>query len=581
MVIPNEWHKTTIGELADIYNGGTPSTSIQSYWNGDVLWCTPTDITQNKTKYIENTERTISLEGLCNSSAMLMPAGTILLCSRATIGEICIAGNEIATNQGFKNLISKENTDNEYLYYLLQTKKRNMLEVAIGSTFLEISKTELSNIEVCVPKEKTEQHCIAQVLSDTESYISALEKLIEKKRLIKQGAMQELLTGKRRLPGFSGEWKKKNNIFNFKKGEQRSALDSGKYPLYNGGQEKSGYSEEANCRNSITISEGGNSCGFVNYINSDFWAGGHCYIIDDGDFNKQYLYNLLKFYEPAIMSLRVGSGLPNIQAKSLKALEFLYPLDEKEQSAIAEILSDMDAEIDALTEKLNKVKLIKQGMMQKLLTGEIRLVETEAVSAPAVEVLQKADKATKSKGHNEQIDDAVMIAAIVNALYTGKYPLGRKKVQKCLYLLRRHKNESTAEFKKKAAGPYADEIRYKGGEPIAKENGYIETTTTDKGTIFSKGKNINKALQLVSKWARQNDIKWLVDNFKYKKVDELELLATVDMAICDLLEVGTEISVNSIKNLIATNKEWKAKLKKQNFSDKNIADAIKELKSLL
>jgi type I restriction enzyme S subunit len=175
-----------------------------------------------------------------------------------------------------------------------------------------------------------------------------------------------------------------------------------------------------------------------------------------------------------------------------------------------------------------------------------------------------------------------MIAGIVNALYSDKYPLGRKKVQKCLYLLRRHQDESTAAFKKKAAGPYADEVRYKGGEPIARNAKYITTTSTkDKGTTFTCGDNISQALGYIQSWGKQADIQWVADKLKYKKVDELELLTTVDMAICDLEEAGAPISVVSIKHLISTNAEWKAKLKKQSFSDANIARAIKELQTLL
>jgi type I restriction enzyme S subunit len=174
-----------------------------------------------------------------------------------------------------------------------------------------------------------------------------------------------------------------------------------------------------------------------------------------------------------------------------------------------------------------------------------------------------------------------MIAGIVNVLYSDKFPLGRKKVQKCLYLLRRHQDESTEVFKKEAAGPYADEVRYKGGEPIALSSGYIDTITSNQGTTFARGKNIKQALGYISSWGRQGDIEWVADKLHFKKVDELELLATVDMAICDLTEAGTPVSVQSIKHLIATNMKWKAKLKREIFSDVNLARAIRELQTLL
>lgn len=285
--------------------------------------------------------------------------------------------------------------------------------------------------------------------------------------------------------------------------------------------------------------------------------------------------------------LQTGSAQGGTNLKSIKGISLLIP-DKTEQTAIAEVLSNMDAEIDALIAKLNKVKHIKQGMMRELLTGRIRLIDTEpnksadeaypkAKNKPA----HKTEKQTSAKGHSQQFDDAVMIAGIVNAFYHDKYPLGRKKVQKCLYLLRRHQNESTKAFKKKAAGPYADEVRYKGGEPIAKKSGYIDTTTSKQGTTFSRGKNISQALGYIKSWGKQDDIQWVADNLRFKKVDELELLATVDMASCDLKNNGFPITVQSIKHLIETNKDWKAKLEKQIFSDTSIDRAIKELQTLL
>lgn len=411
-----EWVEKPMNDLVDIFSGGTPSTMRNEYWNGKIVWITPTDITNQQKKYTVSSERQITNLGLDNSSAMLMPPGTLILCSRATIGEISIAGVPLATNQGFKNLVCHNDVDNVFLYYALQPLKHKMVEQAFGTTFLEISKTALGNITVYSPPEKAEQ------------------------------------------------------------------------------------------------------------------------------------------------------------------------------TAIAEILSDMDAEIDALTEKLNKLRNIKQGMMSELLTGHIRLTEQEAEAAPEAVVASKIielpkreaqSTAAQKGGHNQQFDDAVMIAGIVNVLYSDQFPLGRKKVQKCLYLLRRHQDESTVAFKKKAAGPYADEVRYKGGEPIAQSAKYItRATTKNKGTTFARGSEIGKALGYIQSWGKQADIQWVAEKLKFKKVDELELLATVDMAICDLTEAGTPVSVASIKHLIATNEEWKAKLKKQTFSDANIAHAIRELQTL-
>lgn len=397
-----EWSKQQLGDICNIINGGTPSTSVAEFWNGKILWCTPTDITSCSTKYIYTTESKITESGLKASSATLLPKGALLLCSRATIGEVRIAGNAICTNQGFKSLVVHQNISNEWLYYMMHVLKSQMLEKAIGSTFLEISKKDLAELDIIVP-------------------------------------------------------------------------------------------------------------------------------------------------------------------------EFT------EQKAIAQVLSDMDSEIEQLEKKLAKYQQIKQGMMQELLTGRIRLVDADDKEQLKTQIFQEKQS---QPAHNQHFDDAVMIAGIVNAFYSEKYPLGRKKVQKLLYLVRRKEQADISAFHKKAAGPYADEVRYKGGEPIAQKNKYIQVRRSEKGSRFEKGVQMQQAMAYLREWGKQADIDWLVSQFQYTSVNELELLATVDMAICDLQREGKEISVASIKDLIRSNKEWRDKLKKTYFRDSDIQRAIKKCEDL-
>ena len=193
-----EWETTTLGEIADIRNGATPSTQITAYWNGSIPWCTPSDITSAPGKYLITTERSITGEGLTSCAASLLPAGALLLCSRATIGDIKIAVSLVCTNQGFKSLVCKKGVSNQFLYYLLVTLKPQMIERASGSTFLEIGKRDVAAIEVRLPP-YSEQTAIATILSDMDAEITALEAKLSKTRQIKQGMMQELLTGRIRL----------------------------------------------------------------------------------------------------------------------------------------------------------------------------------------------------------------------------------------------------------------------------------------------------------------------------------------------------------------------------------------------
>ncbi|MGO4770891.1 restriction endonuclease subunit S [Flavobacterium sp. W22_SRS_FK3] len=178
------------------------------------------------------------------------------------------------------------------------------------------------------------------------------------------------------------------NACYIKKGEQLNKLaleDSGDYPCINGGISPSGYTDKWNTEeNTITISEGGNSCGYINFIKTNFWSGGHCYsLLGIKNFlNRDFLYYALKGRENLIMDLRVGSGLPNIQQKAIKSFEFIYPKDKDEQSKIAEILSKVDKAISETEVVIAKYNRIKTGLMQDLLTkgidekGNIRSEET-------------------------------------------------------------------------------------------------------------------------------------------------------------------------------------------------------------
>jgi len=198
-----KWEMKQLGDVCQIISGGTPSTRNSEYWDGDIKWCTPTDITSNNGKYFSKTSRKITKQGLNNSSATLLPKGTLLLCSRATVGEVKIATIEISTNQGFKSLICSETVDNEFLYYLIRLEKQKFIDKAFGSTFLEISKKNTSEIEFDFPPIE-EQKASAQILSDMDRELQTLRQKREKYVQIKQGMMQQLLTGRIRIYGMDG-----------------------------------------------------------------------------------------------------------------------------------------------------------------------------------------------------------------------------------------------------------------------------------------------------------------------------------------------------------------------------------------
>lgn len=165
-----------------VVGGGTPDTNNHKYWNGDIQWFTPSEI--GRDKYVTNSLRTISEEGLNKSSAKLLPIGTILLSSRATVGECSINKVECTTNQGFQSLIPKEYFSKEFVFYLMQTKRKELIRKSCGSTFLEISANEVRKIKIAVPTSK-EQEKISKLLALLDERISTQNKIIEDLKKLK------------------------------------------------------------------------------------------------------------------------------------------------------------------------------------------------------------------------------------------------------------------------------------------------------------------------------------------------------------------------------------------------------------
>ena len=183
------WEHVCIHDVAMVVGGGTPDTNVKEYWDGNIQWFTPSEI--GKEKYVIASEKTISQAGLDNSSAKLLPANTILLSTRATIGECSIAKKECCTNQGFQSLVATTVTP-EFLYYLIQTKKRDLLSKASGSTFSEISANEVRKIHICIPTTAKEQEALVQPLSAYDEKIETECKILYLYKLQKQFLLSKL-----------------------------------------------------------------------------------------------------------------------------------------------------------------------------------------------------------------------------------------------------------------------------------------------------------------------------------------------------------------------------------------------------
>ncbi len=189
-----KWQLKRLEEIGDIYSGSTPSTTKSSFWNGDIIWVTPNDLSQLNTPYLKTSGKKITLEGLKSCSAHILPSGSIILSSRAPIGYIAISTVEFCTNQGCKSFNLKEQYNSEFVYYNLNFNINKIKSLGEGTTFAEISKTALGKVEILFLENKEEQEKIAAVLSTIDRAIAQTEAIIAKQQRIKTGLMQDLLT---------------------------------------------------------------------------------------------------------------------------------------------------------------------------------------------------------------------------------------------------------------------------------------------------------------------------------------------------------------------------------------------------
>lgn len=191
----NEWCMKPLHSLAQVLSGGTPSRYVAEFWEeGTIPWVTPTDLTGTAGRFLSDTRECITARGLNSCSATLLPVGTILMTSRATLGEIRIATNQVCTNQGFKNLVPLPGTHGPFLYYQLSHNKERYRALGIGSTFLEVNKRDTVRFEVLVPPTLDQQYQIAEILSTVDEAIEQTETLIAKMQQIKAGLMHDLFT---------------------------------------------------------------------------------------------------------------------------------------------------------------------------------------------------------------------------------------------------------------------------------------------------------------------------------------------------------------------------------------------------
>ena len=381
----NKWREVKLGELGKVIAGGTPSTKTDEYWNGSIGWVTPRDLSNYNSKYISNGERNITDRGLKESSAKLMPKGSILMTSRAPIGYLAIANNDISTNQGFKNIVCNEElVNNEFLYYYLKSNMEYIKLFSSGATFPEISGKKFKNIKIQIPDLKTQEK-IADLLSTYDELIENNNRRIEILEKTAEEIYKEWFV-RMRFPGHENtkfikgipegwEVKRVGDLAKFKRGKNlviRDAIPGG-VPVIAGGMTPSCYHNEANTNAPvITVSASGANAGYTQLNHVNVWASDCSYIdINDTDL-VYYIYLLLKVSHKEILNLQLGSAQPHVYARDLNKFKFLKP-----EMRLIKIINNYAKDIFEEIKYLSSINqnLIKQRdlLLPRLMNGTIEV----------------------------------------------------------------------------------------------------------------------------------------------------------------------------------------------------------------
>lgn len=412
--IPIDWVDKPIGEMAEVTSGGTPSRKMAAYWNGDIPWVTTAELEVGQ---VTEAVQHITAAGLQNSAAKWLPAGTLLIAlygQGKTRGKCAVLRIAATTNQACAGIKLKESVEGEFVRHNLAQRYEYIRSLSNGGSQENLSGEIVKKIRVGMPSTRAEQRAIAEALNDADALIDSLEQLLTKKRQMKQGAMQELLTGKRRLPGFSDSW------ISCLWGDVIDDCSSGATPLrshpeyyrgsirwvssgelnYNVIEETLEHIsaealEKANLKihpagtflMAITGLEAAGTRGACGMIGKPAATNQSCMAIyPSSKLLTAYLFHFY-VYKGDELALRYcqGTKQQSYTAALVRVLPIEYPESTDEQLAIAQVLSDIDAEITALESRLTKTLALKQAMAQALLTGRIRI--PLAPQEPAAPVL--------------------------------------------------------------------------------------------------------------------------------------------------------------------------------------------------
>ncbi len=375
-VIPRDWNVVPMGQVSECLIGLTYSPfDVRDF---GTLVLRSSNIQNGKLAFDDNVFVDMDVP-----TRAITRKNDILICvrngSRQLIGKCALIDDKTA-GSAFGAFMSVLRSDSaKFLFFQFQSSiQKRQIDEVMGATINQITNKDMAAFKVIWPSTKAEQEAIAEALSDVDALIESLDQLLAKKRQLKQGAMQQLLTGRKRLPGFSGEWevKRLGDVCRITTGKKdvNEGNPEGQFPFFTCSRSHT-FSDSYSFDAEAILIAGNGEVGNLHYFKGKFEAYQRTYVLSQFSAHVGYLWQQLSAYLADSLGLgKIGSSIPYIKKENLAGFEFKSPQDEAEQTAIAAILSDMDAEIAALEAKLAKARDLKQGMMQELLTGRIRLV---------------------------------------------------------------------------------------------------------------------------------------------------------------------------------------------------------------
>lgn len=380
------WEQRKLGELADIIGGGTPSTSKDEYWDGDIDWYAPAEIADQI--YVESSERKITEEGFNNSSVKMLPIGTVLFTSRAGIGKMAILRKESCTNQGFQSIVPHENElDSYFIFSRSEELKRYGETVGAGSTFVEVSGKQMANMDLMMPPTVEEQRQIGDYLEKIDTLITLHQRKCENLKKLKKFMLQKLFpqngenVPKVRFSNFTDTWEQRKlgtvaTFINGRAYSQDELQSSGKYRVLRVGNLYTNYSwyySDMELEDKYYAISGDLLYTWSATFGPHVWLGEkiiyHYHIwkvVLSSTLDKSFAVHLLERDKQEILSDKNGSTMVHITKKGMEEKEVILPTNIDEQIKIGKQLDAINNLITLHQSKCDKLKEVKKYMLQNM-----------------------------------------------------------------------------------------------------------------------------------------------------------------------------------------------------------------------